>query len=96
LTHDCCALEERGIPTVGLLSSQFKVQAEYQAVQLGATNIERIFVPHPISDCTTEQLYEKADVILDQILISLKSDMPISPIVQVLDTVAEEADDCGA
>jgi len=81
---------------VGLLSSQFKVQAEYQAVQLGATNIDRIFVPHPISDCTTEQLHEKADAIMDQILTSLRSNTPISPIVEVSDAVAEEADECGA
>ena len=53
-------------------------------------------MPHPISDCTTEQLHEKADAIMDQILTSLTSDTPISPIVEVSDVVAEEADECGA
>eukprot|EP00656_Telonema_subtile_P006052 TRINITY_DN1277_c0_g1_i2.p2 TRINITY_DN1277_c0_g1~~TRINITY_DN1277_c0_g1_i2.p2 ORF type:complete len:108 (+),score=47.87 TRINITY_DN1277_c0_g1_i2:78-401(+) len=96
LTHDCCFFEEAGIPAVGLLSSQFEAQAEYQAGQLGAENIDRVFVQHPISDQTTEQLHAKADAAMVQIVEGLLSNTTISKISTMAPPPSTEEEDCAA
>jgi len=35
---------------------------------LGCQEVPRVFVKHPISDQTKEQLYEKADAVYDQVV----------------------------
>jgi len=68
---DTCFFESQGIPCVALISSEFKGQAVYQAGQLGMSNAVRLFVPHPISDCTRAQLEEKADAVIDRAIYSI-------------------------
>ena len=63
-------LESRGIPTVGIATTQFVQVAEAQASALG-TNPAYVFVPHPIQDRTDEELHDLADAYLDEILQEL-------------------------
>lgn len=82
--HDTCYFEANGLPCVAVLSDQFKPQALFQAQQLGAANTDRVFVQHPISDQTPEQLQAKAVSALERVSRSLISATPISPMKKVL------------
>jgi len=57
---------------VGILSTEFRPQANYQAKILDADSVARVFVPHPISDQTDQQLHSKADQVFDQVIQALK------------------------
>jgi alkanesulfonate monooxygenase SsuD/methylene tetrahydromethanopterin reductase-like flavin-dependent oxidoreductase (luciferase family) len=63
-------LESRGIPTVGIATTEFEQAAEAQAKALG-TDPAYVFVPHPIQDRTDEELHALADAYLDEILKGL-------------------------
>jgi alkanesulfonate monooxygenase SsuD/methylene tetrahydromethanopterin reductase-like flavin-dependent oxidoreductase (luciferase family) len=60
-------LENRGIPTVGIATTEFIQAAEAQAKALG-TDPAYVFVPHPIQDRTNEELHALADKYLDEML----------------------------
>jgi alkanesulfonate monooxygenase SsuD/methylene tetrahydromethanopterin reductase-like flavin-dependent oxidoreductase (luciferase family) len=63
-------LENRGIPSVGIATTEFVQAAEAQSRALG-TDPTYIFVPHPIQDRTEEELRALADAYLDQMLKEL-------------------------
>jgi alkanesulfonate monooxygenase SsuD/methylene tetrahydromethanopterin reductase-like flavin-dependent oxidoreductase (luciferase family) len=63
-------LENRGIPSVGIATTEFVQAAEAQSRALG-TDPAYIFVPHPIQDRTEEELHALADAYLDQMLKEL-------------------------
>ena len=63
-------LESRGIPTVGIATTEFAQAVEAQAKALG-TDPVYVFVPHPIQDRTVEELHALADAYLDEILQGL-------------------------
>ena len=63
-------LESRGIPTVGIATTEFVQAAEAQAKALG-TDPAYVFVPHPIQDRTDEELHALADAHLDEIIQEL-------------------------
>jgi alkanesulfonate monooxygenase SsuD/methylene tetrahydromethanopterin reductase-like flavin-dependent oxidoreductase (luciferase family) len=63
-------LENRGIPSVGIATTEFVQAAEAQSKALG-TDPAYIFVPHPIQDRTEEELHALADAYLDQMLKEL-------------------------
>ena len=63
-------LENRGIPTVGIATTEFEQAAEAQAKALG-TDPAYVFVPHPIQDRTNAELHALADEYLDQMLKNL-------------------------
>lgn len=60
-------LENRGIPSVGIATTEFVQAAEAQAKALG-TDPAYVFVPHPIQDRTNEELHALADAYLDEVL----------------------------
>lgn len=60
-------LEARGIPTVGVATTEFIQGAEAQAKALG-TDPALVFVPHPVQDRTDEELRTLADQYFDGIL----------------------------
>ena len=66
-------LEERGIPTVGVATTEFIQGAEAQARSLG-TDPALVFIPHPVQDRTDEELRALADGALDEILRRLLAD----------------------
>ena len=55
------------IPCVALVSSAFSQQAAVQSRNLGYEGAHIVFVEHPISDQTVEQLLAKAAAIVDDV-----------------------------
>ena len=53
-------LEARGIPAVGVATTEFSAGAEAQAKSLG-TDPALIFIPHPVQDRTDAELHQLAD-----------------------------------
>ena len=60
-------LESRGVPAVGVATTEFIEAAAAQSKALG-TDPAYVFVPHPIQDRTDEELRKLADEHLDKIL----------------------------
>ena len=60
-------LEERGIPTVGVATTEFIDGAVAQAKALG-TDPALVFIPHPVQDRTDQELRELADQHFDAIV----------------------------
>jgi len=65
--HDIVDLESRGVPGVGVASSEFVVAAEMQAKSLGM-DPAMVFVAHPIQDRSDDELRALADAALPGIL----------------------------
>ena len=65
--HDTVDLEERGVPSVFIATTQFIDGAEAQARALGA-NPAALFVPHPIQDRTDAELVAIADEAFERLL----------------------------
>ena len=60
-------LEARGIPTVGVATTEFIQGAEAQAKALG-TDPALVFIPHPVQDRTDDELKQLADEHLEAIV----------------------------
>ena len=60
-------LEARGIPTVGVATTEFTQGAAAQAKSLG-TDPALVFVPHPVQDRTDDELRRLADEHFDAIV----------------------------
>lgn len=65
--HDIADLEGRGIPGVGIASTEFVQAAALQSKVLGI-DPALVFVRHPIQDRTDEELRALADEALEQII----------------------------
>ena len=63
-------LEKRGIPTVGVATTEFVEAAAVQADALGF-DPAYIWVPHPIQDRTEDELHQLAAEHVDQIVVAL-------------------------
>ena len=60
-------LEARGIPTVGVATTEFIDGAVAQAKALG-TDPALVFIPHPVQDRTNDELRKLADDHFDAIV----------------------------
>lgn len=65
--HDIADLESRGLPGVGVASSEFVLAAAMQARSLGV-DPAMVFVAHPIQDRSDEELRALADAALPGIV----------------------------
>jgi alkanesulfonate monooxygenase SsuD/methylene tetrahydromethanopterin reductase-like flavin-dependent oxidoreductase (luciferase family) len=63
-------LEARGIPTVGVATTEFIAGAAAQAKALG-TDPALVFVPHPIQDRSDDELRALADAHFEAIVALL-------------------------
>ena len=63
-------LEKRGVPTVGVATTEFVEAAAVQADSLGF-DPAYIWVPHPIQDRTDAALHQLAAEHVDQIVAAL-------------------------
>jgi hypothetical protein len=63
-------LETRGIPTVGVATTEFIDGAAAQAKALGI-DPAYVFIPHPVQDRTDDELRRLADDHFEAILASL-------------------------
>ena len=70
--HDIADLEGRGIPGVGVATTEFVQAAASQSKSLGF-NPALVFVAHPIQDRSDAELRALADQALDQLLEALSA-----------------------
>ncbi len=63
-------LESRGIPAVGVATTEFIDAAEVQAKSLGI-DPAYVFIPHPVQDRTDDELRALADAHFDSIVALL-------------------------
>ena len=68
--HDITDLESRGIPGVGVASTEFVQAAAAQTKTLGF-DPALVFVPHPIQDRTDAEMRSLAEQSLEEILRAL-------------------------
>ncbi len=57
-----------GIPAVAVATTEFITPARVQASALGRPDFEGIFVQHPIQDQTPEQISQRADAVVAEIV----------------------------
>ncbi len=69
--HDTVWFEIQGKPAVSIASSEFRDAAETQARALGMESARRVFVAHPIQDATDDEMREKADAVIDEVVRAL-------------------------
>ena len=65
--HDIADLESRGLPGVGIASSEFQQAAALQAKTLGF-DAAMVFVAHPIQNRSDDELRALADAAMPGIL----------------------------
>mmetsp|Transcript_7081 Transcript_7081/g.8162 ORF Transcript_7081/g.8162 Transcript_7081/m.8162 type:complete len:100 (-) Transcript_7081:1005-1304(-) len=70
---DIVLYERQGIPAVGVASSAFVPQAKFQAISHGMKDMAIMFVKHPISNCTKNEIRQKADESFNKIVLALKT-----------------------
>ena len=63
--------EIQGIPAVALTSAEFQGAAMVQAESLGLPDAKHIQVPHPIQDATDDEMRERADGVVDEVIGAL-------------------------
>jgi hypothetical protein len=68
--HDIRGLEQLGVVSVGVATTEFMVAAAAQSRALGY-DAAVVFVPHPIQDRSHEEIRALADAALDRILAAL-------------------------
>ena len=74
--HDIADLESRGLPGVGIASSEFLQAAAMQARSLGF-DPAMVFVAHPIQDRSDDEMRALADAALPAILARLQAVQPV-------------------
>jgi alkanesulfonate monooxygenase SsuD/methylene tetrahydromethanopterin reductase-like flavin-dependent oxidoreductase (luciferase family) len=65
--HDSTKLESLGIPSVPVATTEFVTAARAQASALGRSDLDAVYVAHPIQDQTKEEIQAKAEAVLEEI-----------------------------
>ena len=65
--HDSTKLETLGIPAVPVATTEFVTAARAQASALGRSDLDAVYVVHPIQDQTKEEIEAKAEASLGEI-----------------------------
>ena len=71
--HDGIAFEERLIPTAVLATEVFLNAARVQAEALGMPGFTVISVPHPVQNLTPEEVRQRADLVVEEVVQKLTS-----------------------
>jgi hypothetical protein len=69
--HDGIAFEERQIPTAVLATEVFLNAAQVQAQALGMPEFKVISVPHPVQNLTLEEVRQRADQVIEEVVQKL-------------------------
>ncbi|MES2185975.1 MAG: UGSC family (seleno)protein [Pseudomonadota bacterium] len=69
-THDLNDLDQRGLPGVSVLTTEFRDAFAKQCSSIGFEGAS-LYVPHPMQNRTTAELHQLADASFDSILSSL-------------------------
>ncbi|MDH3272573.1 MAG: hypothetical protein OEN56_14645 [Gemmatimonadota bacterium] len=54
-------------------TEEFRTAARVQASRLGRSDLEAVFVPHPIQDQTKAEIERRADAVIEEIVRKLTS-----------------------
>ena len=54
-----------------LATTEFRTAARVQASRLGRPDLDAVFVPHPIQDRTPEEIEDRADAVIEEIVARL-------------------------
>ena len=65
--HDSTKLESLGIPAVPVATHEFMTAARAQASALGRSDLDAVYVAHPIQDQTKEEVEGRAEAVLDEL-----------------------------
>ena len=52
-------------------TEEFRTAARVQASRLGRSDLEAVFVPHPIQDQTKDEIESRADAVIEEIVRKL-------------------------
>ena len=63
--------ENLGIPTAAIATDVFAAAARAQAAALGRADYEAVFVRHPIQDQTREEIEQRVDEVLAELVVRL-------------------------
>ena len=66
-------MEELGVSSVPVATEEFRTAARVQASRLGRSDLEAVFVPHPIQDQTKDEIERRADAVIEEIVRKLTS-----------------------
>ena len=69
--HDGSVLEERGVPSVAVCTEVFFAAGQVQARVLGHSDLEPLTVAHPIQSLTADQIRERAEGAVEEIVARL-------------------------
>jgi hypothetical protein len=69
--HDGIVFEEHDIPTAVLATEVFLNAARAQAQALGMPGFTVIGVPHPVQNLTPEEVRQRADNVLEEVVRQL-------------------------
>ena len=69
--HDSIIGERLGIPSVGIMTTQFVTAAELMGRVLGAEGHPLVAIDHPISSASADELNEQARKAVDQSVVIL-------------------------
>ena len=73
--HDIRGLEELGVASVAIATTEFVSPTKMQADALGY-DATVVFVAHPIQDRTTAELHKLADDAIEEIVANLRNPSP--------------------
>jgi hypothetical protein len=71
--HDTVWFETQGMASVTVASEEFKDAAQIKATALGLKNARCVFVAHPIQDATDEEMRQKAQAVIEEVIHALKN-----------------------
>ena len=69
--HDTIRLENLGVPSIAVATSEFASAARLQAAALGRPDFDAVYVRHPIQDQTPQEIAGRADEVVEEILSRL-------------------------
>jgi hypothetical protein len=65
------ALEQRGVPTVTVVTEAFTTLYAMEARALGMADLPAVVIPHPIVSRSPEEMRAQADAVLDALVALL-------------------------
>jgi len=71
--HDSTKLESLGVPAVPVATDVFITAARAQASALGRADLDAVYVAHPIQDQTKEEIEQKAEAAIAELVLRLVS-----------------------
>ncbi|MGO9057249.1 MAG: hypothetical protein ACLQU2_07650 [Candidatus Binataceae bacterium] len=75
-SHDTAYFEEQGVPTANVATTEFTEAGRLQYTNLGYPSYDIVFVPHPIFPQTKDEMWTKADEVVEAIVKRLTEQQP--------------------